>query len=58
MTRIVGVVPAAGHATRLQPLEGSKELLEIGGRPVFDYLVERLRAGGAEEIRVVTRPEK
>ena len=51
-------MPAAGHATRLQPLEGSKELLEIGGRPVFDYLVERLRAGGAEEIRVVTRPEK
>jgi glucose-1-phosphate thymidylyltransferase len=58
LTRIVGVVPAAGHATRLQPLEGSKEVLEVGGRPVFDYLVERLRAGGVEEIRVVTRPEK
>ena len=56
--RVVGVVPAAGLATRLQPLEGSKELLEIGGRPVIDYLLERMGAGGAEELRVVTRPEK
>lgn len=24
----------------------------------MDYLVERMRAGGAEEVRVVTRPEK
>jgi len=40
---IVGVIPAAGHAIRLQPLSGSKELLEIGGRPVMDYLVERMR---------------
>ncbi len=56
--RIVGVVPAAGLATRLQPLEASKELLDVGGRPVIDYLLERMRAGGADELRVVTRPEK
>lgn len=55
---IVGIVPAAGYAVRLQPLDRSKELLEIAGRPVIDYLVERMGAGGAEEIRVVTRPEK
>jgi glucose-1-phosphate thymidylyltransferase len=55
---IVGVVPAAGYATRLQPLEISKEMLEVGGRPVIDYLVERMRVGGCEEVRVVTRPEK
>jgi glucose-1-phosphate thymidylyltransferase len=55
---IVGVVPAAGLATRLQPLEASKELLEVGGRPVIDYLLERMRAGGAGELRVVTRPDK
>ena len=52
------MVPAAGRASRLQPLVGSKELLEIGGRPVLDYVVERMRAAGAEEIRVVTRPDK
>ena len=55
---IVGVVPAAGYATRLQPLDCSKEVLPVGGRPVMDYLVERMRAGGASEIRVVTRAEK
>jgi glucose-1-phosphate thymidylyltransferase len=54
----VGVIPAAGYAERLQPLECSKELLSIAGRPVIDYLVERMRAGGCSELRVVTRPEK
>ena len=55
---IVGVIPAAGYATRLQPLEGSKEVLPVGGRPVMDYVVERMRIGGCDELRVVTRPEK
>ncbi len=56
--RIVGVIPAAGYATRLQPLDGSKEVYPIDGRPVMDYLVERMRAAGCSELRVVTRPEK
>lgn len=55
---IVGIVPAAGYAARLQPLEGSKELLPVGGRPVLDYVVERMRAGGCTDLRIVTRPEK
>jgi glucose-1-phosphate thymidylyltransferase len=55
---IVGVVPAAGRAARLQPLPCSKELLEVGGRPVMDYLVERMHAANPNEITVVTRPEK
>lgn len=56
--RLVGVLPAAGRAERLQPLDGSKELLEIGGRPVLDYSVDRLRAADPDEIRIVVRPEK
>jgi NDP-sugar pyrophosphorylase family protein len=55
---VVGVVPAAGLATRLQPLETSKELLEVGGRPAIDHLLERMRAAPADEIRIVTRPDK
>jgi len=55
---IVGVIPAAGHATRLQPLGSSKEVRPIAGRPVMDYLVERLHRGGCDEVRVVTRPDK
>src|SRR3954447_7084863 len=55
---VVGVVPAAGYATRLQPLDRSKEVLHVDGRPVIDYLVERMRVGGCSELRVVTRPEK
>lgn len=30
----------------------------MGGRPVLDYLIERLQAAGCEDIRIVTRPEK
>jgi glucose-1-phosphate thymidylyltransferase len=56
--RVVGVIPAAGHATRLQPLSCSKEVLPVGGRPVMDYLVERMRVAPCHELRVVTRPEK
>jgi dTDP-glucose pyrophosphorylase len=55
---IVGVLPAAGYATRLQPLVGSKEVHPVGGRPIMDYVVERMRRGGCDELRVVTRPEK
>lgn len=55
---VIGVIPAAGYATRLGPLPCSKELLEVGGAPVIEYLVRRMEAGGCSEIRVVTRPDK
>ena len=55
---LVGVIPAAGSATRLGPLPSSKEVLPVGGRPVMDYLVARMRTAGCDEIRVVTRADK
>ncbi|MDQ4145913.1 MAG: NTP transferase domain-containing protein [Actinomycetota bacterium] len=55
---LVGVVPAAGYATRLQPMSGSKEVYPIAGKPVMDYLVEKMTAAGCSDIRVVTRPER
>ncbi len=44
---IVGVIPAAGRATRLQPLSSSKEVQPIGGRPVMDYLIDASIAAAA-----------
>jgi glucose-1-phosphate thymidylyltransferase len=66
---IVGVIAAAGRATRLAPLPCSKELLPVGvhrepvalrGRPkvVSQYLLERMRAGGASRIFFVVRSGK
>lgn len=56
---MIGIVPAAGYATRLgTSLGSSKEMLDVGGAPVIESLVRRLEVGGCEEIRVVTRPEK
>jgi glucose-1-phosphate thymidylyltransferase len=56
--RIVGVIPAAGSASRLQPLPCSKEVYPVHGRPAMDYLVERMRAAVSADLRVVTTPEK
>ena len=54
----VGLIPAAGRAERLQPLPCSKEVYLVGGRPIMDFVVERLRAADCRELRVVTRPDK
>lgn len=54
----IGIIPAAGHAKRLQPLDRSKETIEVAGRPILLHLVERMRIAEADRIRVVTRPAK
>jgi dTDP-glucose pyrophosphorylase len=55
---LIGIIPAAGLGTRMQPSDGSKEVLPVRGRPVIDYIVERMLAARPDELRVVTRPEK
>ena len=55
---VVGIIPAAGYATRLEPLDMSKEVYPVGGRPVIEYLIERMWAAPCDELRVVTRPDK
>jgi len=56
---MLGIIPAAGEGTRIQPLAFSKELLPVGSRrdgqterprAVSEYLVERMIAGGATRI--------
>ncbi len=56
---MLGLIPAAGSGTRLQPLAFSKELLPVGTRldrgierprAVSEYLIERLIAGGATRL--------
>jgi NDP-sugar pyrophosphorylase family protein len=56
--RLVGVIPAAGYARRLQPIGASKEMLPVAGRPIISYLLERLRAASPDTIRLVTRAGK
>ncbi len=55
---VVALIPAAGHATRLGRQPSSKEVLNVGGRPMMDFLLERLSVAQPDEIRVVTRPAK
>ena len=56
-----GLVLAAGYATRLRPLTESwaKELLPVGGRPMVDWIVDRLTAVPAlDEVHLVTNAAK
>jgi glucose-1-phosphate thymidylyltransferase len=68
--RLVGLVPAAGAASRIQPLPCSKELLPLGLpaetagakppvlRVAISHLLESQRAAGAEKALVVLRKGK
>lgn len=46
------MILAAGRGERMRPLTDRvpKALLEVGGRPLVAWLLERLRAGGIREI--------
>ena len=65
---IVGVIPAAGTASRLQPLPCSKELYPIGfekssermshPKVAATYLVEQMASGGAEQLYFILRKGK
>lgn len=64
---MLGIIPAAGIAQRMQPLGCSKELLPVGTRlvngvarprAVAEYLIERMTAAGATRICCVISPNK
>ena len=57
-TRSIAVIPAAGQATRLGKLPGSKELLQVGGKPVTQYLLEHLKHNGVTEAIIILRNGK
>jgi glucose-1-phosphate thymidylyltransferase len=53
---VKAVVLAAGYATRLYPLtlDRPKPLLVVGGRPMLNWVLDRLQAMGVDETIVVT----
>ena len=67
--QVIGLLPAAGKATRISPLPLSKELYPIGfrswgeeshARPkvVSHYLLEKMRLAGIEKVYFILRPGK
>ena len=67
--QVVGLLPAGGQGTRIRPLPCSKELFPIGFRSneegqdlrpkvVSQYLLEKMRLAGIQEVYIVLRPGK
>jgi glucose-1-phosphate thymidylyltransferase len=68
-SRLVGLVPAAGTAERISPIPCSKEILPIGFQNMLsaqgprvkvaaNYLLEQMKAGGADRVYVILRNGK
>jgi glucose-1-phosphate thymidylyltransferase len=53
---VKALILAAGYATRLRPLTDRipKQLLPVGGRPMVDWILDKIRATDAAEIHLVT----
>jgi dTDP-glucose pyrophosphorylase len=50
------LILAAGYATRLRPLTDSvpKQLLPVGGRPMVDWILDKLREAEIDDVHLVT----
>jgi len=50
------LILAAGYATRLQPITDAvpKQLLPVGGRPMVDWILDKIREAGIDDVHLVT----
>ena len=51
-----GLILAAGYATRLRPLTDDfpKHLLTVGGRPMVDWILDKLHEAHVDDVHLVT----
>jgi glucose-1-phosphate thymidylyltransferase len=50
-----GLIPVAGNGSRLRPITDAKPkpLIEIAGRPILDYLLEKMKRSGITELILI-----
>ncbi len=54
------LIPAAGYGTRFLPASKTipKEMLPVGAKPAIQLIVEEALAAGADQVVIVTSPDK
>ena len=59
-TSQTAVILAAGKGSRLRPVTETipKEMIPVGGRPMIEYVLDVIRAGGIRRIGIVINPQK
>ena len=52
---MIGLIPAAGKGTRLEPLTRAlpKEMLQVGEKPIIDHVIDQFREAGIEKVFIV-----
>jgi len=60
MTKVVGLIPAAGGGTRLYPFSRAvpKEMYPILGKAVIEHSIENLKVGGVSKIFLIVGFQK
>ena len=52
---MIGLIPAAGAGTRLQPWTKAipKEMLQIGEKPIIEHVLDQFKEAGVEQVFVI-----
>ena len=52
---MIGLIPAAGKGTRLEPLTRAlpKEMLQVGEKPIIDHVIDQFKEAGIKKVFIV-----
>jgi len=57
---MIGLIPAAGAGTRLQPLTKAlpKEMLQVGNKPIIEHVIDQFTGAGISKVYIIVGQRK